>query len=326
MRNVSVILAALVLVLGAYFTFDRTVEGKKAEAEALARKAEAALKRSEAELKKSEADARRAKSEEESAKSKALAAEEARKERSAAADEARELAKAKREEAQKAKSEERAAAEKARHSDNELKIAEATKAAAKALAEHAVATNAVRQAELEALAASAALVELELKKTIAASNLVEMQKTDYLAMLKEVEELQELLRRREEETRPNKTLEALIAQNDAAREAELAEMAKKDEKYAEEEARRKRVLREGIPATPQKPLTKTELRIAAAGEALDNIDEMGRERTDKTITEKLEKLMRQAYKQGRIEVAECYLDTLRTLVPGYGKTKQEPAK
>ncbi len=319
MRHASAIIAALVLAVGAYFTVDRIADQKKAEADALARKAEASLKNAEAGKKQAEADAKKAEADAAAAKAKAESAKEARLERQAAASEAKELAKVKDAEARKAEAEAKAAADKARAVEGELKIAEAKKAAAKAQAEHAAATNAARQAELDAALAAANAVAIDLQRTLAASNVLALQKADYATKLKEVEQLQDELRRREEETRPNKTLQALMEQNDAAREAELAELAKRDAQYAEEEAIRRRILREGIPAAPQKPLTKTEKRIAAAGEKLDDIDAEGRTALEKRFVAMFEAKIRQAVKEGRDDDAESYLETLKSLVPEYGR-------
>lgn len=319
MRHVPIIAAALILAIGTYFTVARIGDQKKAEAEALARKAEASMKKAEAGKKQAEAEARKAKADAEAKKANAEAAKAAKQERLAAEAEARELAKVKDAEAKKAAADAKAAAENARATENELKIAEAKKAAAQALAEHAAATNAARQAELDAAVAAANMVELELQKNLAASNVLALQKADYATKLKEIEQLQEELRRREEETRPNKTLLQLMEQNDAAREAELAEMAKRDAQYAEEEAIRRRILREGIPAAPQKPLTETEKRIAAAAVALDDIDSEGRAAIVKRIVARLEAMIRQAAKEGRTDDAESYMDTLKSLVPDYGK-------
>lgn len=314
MRHASAIIAALALAAGAYFTVDRIADQKKTETEALARKAEASLKKAEAEKRQSEAEAKKSEADAAAAKARAESAKEARLERQAAASEAMELAKAKDAEARKADADAKAAAEKARAVEGELKIAEAKKAAAKAIAEHAAATNAARQAELDAAVAAANAVAIDLQRTLAASNVLALQKADYATKLREVEQLQEELRRREEETRPNKTLQALIEQNDAAREAELA---KRDAQYAEEEAIRRRVLREGIPAAPQKPLTKTERRIAAAGGKLDDIDKEGRTALEKRFIAMFEAMIRQAAKEGRNDEAESYLETLKSLVPGY---------
>jgi hypothetical protein len=205
----------------------------------------------------------------------------------------------------------------ARKAEDERKTAEARAAEAAALAGHAAATNAARQAELEKLKVAEHMIELDLQKTLAASNVLALQKADYATKLAEVQQLQEELRRREEETRPNKTLLQLMEQNEAAREAELAEMAKKDAKYAEEEAIRRRILREGVPAAPEKPPTLAEKRLAEAAGKADKVIDERRAEHERILVSRLEALVRQAVKDGRTDDAEAYLEALKSLVPGY---------
>ena len=319
MKNLVIVLVMLTLVgIGAY-TAVRRSEMKNQALEIEARKAEAAQKKAEANRKKAEAEAKKAKEESAAAKSKAEAAKDERQAKLAAEAEAKALAKAKAEEARAAEAVAKTAAENARRAEAERKTAEAKKATALALAEQAAATNAAREAELQTALAAAHLVELDLQKILATSNTLALQKADYATKLVEVQQLQEELRRREEETRPNKTLQQLIAQNEAAREAELAEMAKKDAQYAEEEAARRRVLREGVPAAPKKPLTQTDRRLATARGNLDELETKGRAAVEKKIVARLEALIRQAAKEERLEEAEAYLAALKSLVPGYGK-------
>ena len=319
MKNAAIIIVMLILAgSGAYIAVRRS-ELKNQALEIEARKAEAAQKKAEANRKKTEAEAKKASEESAAARSKAEAAKDERQAKLAAEAEAKALAKAKAEEARAAEAVAKTAAENARRAEEERKTAEAKKATALALAERAAATNAAREAELQTALAAAHLVELDLQKILATSNTLALQKADYATKLAEVQQLQEELRRREEETRPNKTLQQLIAQNEAAREAELAEMAKKDAQYAEEEAARRRILREGVPAAPKKPLSQTDKRLAAARGNLDELETEGRAAVEKKVVARLEALIRQAAKEGRIEDAEAYLAALKSLVPGYGK-------
>ena len=319
MKNAAIIIVMLILAgSGAYIAVRRS-ELKNQALEIEARKAEAAQKKAEANRKKTEAEAKKAREESAAAKSKAEAAKDERQAKLAAEAEAKALAKAKAEEARAAEAVAKTAAENARRAEEERKTAEAKKATALALAERAAATNAAREAELQTALAAAHLVELDLQKILATSNTLALQKADYATKLAEVQQLQEELRRREEETRPNKTLQQLIAQNEAAREAELAEMAKKDAQYAEEEAARRRILREGVPAAPKKPLSQTDKRLAAARGNLDELETEGRAAVEKKVIARMEALIRQAAKEGRIEDAEAYLAALKSLVPGYGK-------
>lgn len=319
MKNAVVVLVALIVVAGVSYTIVRARDQKNQALEIEARKAEASQKKAEAGRKKAEAEAKKAKEDTAAAKLKVEAAKEERQARLAAEAEAKELAKAKEEDAKKAAAVAKAAADNARKAEAERKVADAKKAEAVALAEHAAATNAARQAELQTALAAAHLVELDLQKTLAASNVLALQKADYAAKLVEIGQLQEELRRREEETRPNKTLQQLIEQNDAAREAELAELAKKDAAYAEEEAMRRRVLREGVPAAPKKPLSATDKRLAAARGVLDDVDAEGQSAVRKQMVVLVESMMRRAVKDGRNDDAEAYLAALKSLVPDYGK-------
>lgn len=323
MKNAVIVIVALIIAGSAAYTIVRSKEQKNQELEILARKAEAAQKKAEADRKKAEAEAKKAKDDAAAAKAKETAAKDEHQAKLAAEAEAKELAKAKAEEARAAEAVAKAAAENARKAEDERKTAEAKKAEAEALAEHAAATNAAKQAELQTALAAAHLVELDLQKILATSNVLALQKADYASKLVEVEQLQEELRRREEETRPNKTLQQLIAQNEAVREAELAEMAKRDAQYAEEEAVRRRILREGVPAAPKKELSQTDKRLAAARGAIDEVDAKGREALAKRLTARMEVLIRQAAKDGRMDEAEAYLEALKSLVPSYGKSKVE---
>lgn len=319
MKNAVIIVVALIVVAGAAYTIVRTKEQKNHELELMVRKSESAQKKADAERKKAEADAKKAKDDAATAKAKESAAKEERQTKLAAEAEAKELAAAKAEEARKAELMAQAAADNARKAEDERKTAEAKKAEAVALAEHAAATNAAKQADLQMALAAAHIAELDLQKVLAVSNNLALQKADYETRIVEVKQLQEELRRREEETRPNKTLMQLIEQNEEAREAELAELAKKDAQYAEEEAARRRILREGVPAAPQKPLSKTDKRLAAARGAIDDVDAEGLSAIDKRITERIEVLIRDAARDGRLDDAEAYLAALKSLVPEYGK-------
>ena len=319
MKNAVIIIVLLILAGAGAYTAVRRSELKNQALEIEARKAEAAQKKAEANKKKAEAEARKAKDDAAAAKEKAEAAKAEWQAQAEEAAKTKELAKAQEEEARKAEAVAKTATENAKRAEDERKAAEAKKAEAEALAEYAMATNATRQAELQTALAAAHLVELDLQKILATSNVLALQKADYATKLAEVEKLQEELRRREEETRPNKTLLQLMEQNEAAREAELAEMAKKDAKYAEEEAARRRILREGVRAAPKKPLSATVKRLAAALGSLDEVGAEGRTAAERKIVARLEPLIREAAKEGRMEDAEAYLVALKFLVPGYGK-------
>ena len=318
MRNsLLIVLIALIAVGGASYTFVRNKELRNAELEKTVRKEEAKAKAAEAKRKTAEAEARKAKESAAEAKSKAEAAKDERQARLAAEAEAKELAKAKAEEARKAEAEAKVASENAKKAEAELKAAEARKAEAALLAQHAEATNAVKQAELQTALAAAHLVELDLQRIIATSNTLALQKADYAAKLVEVEKLQEELRRREEETRPNKTLLQLMEEEEKALQAELAELAKKDAAFAKEEEIRRRILREGVPAAPKKPLSAADQRLVNANAGVDSAANEVRSIFEKRMVFRMEALIRQAMKDGRTEEAELYLKSLKSLVPGY---------
>jgi len=316
MKNAIIVIVALIVTVGTAYTVIRGREQKNQALEMEARKAEAGRKQAEADRKKAEADAKKAKEDAAAANAKAATAKDERQARLAAEAEAKELAKAKAEESRKAELEAKTAAENARRAEAERKTAEAKAARAKSLAEHAAETNAIKQAELQTAIAAAHLVELDIQKILATSNTLALQKADYASKLVEVERLQEELRRREEETRPNKTLMQLIEQNEAAREAELAELAKKDAQYAEEEAIRRRILREGVPSAPKKPMTHADRRLAEARGALDEMNAACHECIMSNLSARIEAMIRQAVKDGRLDDAEAYEKSLKTLVDG----------
>ena len=318
MRNsFLIILIALIVVGGASYTFVRNKEQRNAELEKLVRKDEAKAKTAEAKKKTAEAEARKAKESAAEAKSKAEAAKDERQARLAAEAEAKELAKAKEAEARKAEADAKIASENARKAEAELKTAEAKKAEAALLVQHAEATNAVKQADLQTALAATHLVELDLQRILATSNTLALQKADYATKLVEVEKLQEELRRREEETRPNKTLLQLMEEEEKALQAELAEMAKKDAAFAKEEEIRRRILRDGVPAAPKKPLSAVDQRLLDANASVDNAADEVRSIFEKRMVSRIEALIRQAIKDGRAEDAEQYLKSLKSLVPGY---------
>lgn len=318
MRNsFLLVLIALILAGGASYTFVRGKEQKNMELEILARKEEASMKKAEAKKKTAEAEARKAKEAAAEAKAKSEAAKDERQARLAAEAEAKALAKAKAEESKKAEAEAKIASENAKRAEAERQTAEARKAEAALLAQHAEATNAVKQAELQTALAATHLIELDLQRILATSNTLALQKADYATKLVEVERLQEELRRREEETRPNKTLLQLMEEEEKALQAELAEMAKKDAAFAKEEEIRRRILRDGVPAAPKKPLSAVDQRLLDANASVENAADEVRAIFEKRMVSRVEALIRQALKDGRAEDAEQYLKSLKSLVPGY---------
>lgn len=317
MKNqILTIVLVLIMAGGASYTYMRRQEQKNRELEILSRKEEAAQKKAEAQKKTAEAEARKAKESAAEAKAKAEAAKTERETRIAAEAEAKEQAKAKAAEAKAAEAAAKTAAENARKAEAERKTAEARRAEAELLVQHAAETNAIRQAELETALAAARIIELDIVKLAATSNVLALQKADYAARLLEVEALQAELRRREEETRPDKTLLQLMQQEEEALQAELAELAKKDAKFAEEEAIRRRILREGVPAAPKKPLSAADRRLEDANAAVDGAADEVSKLFEKRMASRIRALIEQAMKDGRNDEAESYLKALESLAPG----------
>lgn len=318
MKNqILTVILVLIAVGGGSYTYIRRQEQKNRELEILARKEEASLKKVEAKRKTSEAEARKVRESAAEADAKAETAKVERQTRLAAEAEAKALAEAKEAEAQKAEADAKMAAENARKAEAEQKAAEAKRAEAELLAQYAAATNSIKRAELETALAATRIIELDMEKLIATSNVLALQKADYAAKLIEVENLQEELRRREEETRPNKTLLQLMEEEEKALQAELAELAKKDAEFAKEEAIRRRILREGVPAAPKKPLSAADQRLVNANALVDDAANEVRALFEKRMVSRLEALVRQAMKDGRAEAADSYLKALKSLMPGY---------
>ena len=158
---------------------------------------------------------------------------------------------------------------------------------------------------LQTALAASHLVELDLQRTLAASNTLALQKADYATKLVEVEKLQEELRRREEETRPNKTLLQLMEEEEKALQAELAEMAKKDAAFAKEEEIRRRILRDGVPAAPKKPLSAVDQRLLDANASVENAADEVRSIFEKRMVSRIEALIRQAIRMVAPKMPSC---------------------
>ena len=68
---------------------------------------------------------------------------------------------------------------------------------------------------------------------------------------------------------------------------------------------------------PKKPLSAVDQRLVNANAAVDDAANEVRELFEKRMVSRLEALVRQAMKDGRMETADSYLKTLESLVPGY---------
>ena len=92
--------------------------------------------------------------------------------------------------------------------------------------------------------------------------------------------------------------------------------------YAEEEAVRRRVLRDGVPAAPAKPPTRAEKRLEEVSDRARKAADERRAAEERIVVSRLEGLIRQALKDGRTEDAEAYLVALKSLVPGYDEKRK----
>ena len=320
---------ALVAIVGTCYTIIRTKEANNEKLEIQARKAEAEQRKAASKEKEAASAAAKARAEESAAKHKAAAAKDARDEQDKKTAEA--LADEKTAVAQKAKAEADAkiAADTARKAEAEAKTAADKRATAEALAMHAIATNETRQAELRLAENARLAVEMDIRRTEAENKANELKKLDLDKRLAEVTELQETLRQREEATRPERTINDIISENDRRRaeeeaaaaaeeERRLAELAEKDyAAYEAEMERRRQINRKGVAGPKAKPLTTAEKLVKNAQDELERAAEEGRAVIRKDIVERIEREIRVAIKEKRMEDADFYLKNLRILVPDY---------
>ena len=134
--------------------------------------------------------------------------------------------------------------------------------------------------------------------------------------------------RLDSDTDQGKLLLAMIDAMDAfaaeaeEQEAELAELAKRDAQYAEEEAERRRILREGVAAQPRKSPTPGEKRLEDVGKAAEAVAAERWSEEEKRIVARMEPLICQALKDKNEAAAEAYLEALKSLVPNYTPSKK----
>lgn len=320
---------SLAAIIGTCYTVIRTREQANIKLEAEARKAEAEQRKALAKEKTANAAAAKARSEESAAKRKAEAAKDERisKEKEAETAKANERAAAAHKAA--AEAEARAAADAARKSEAEAKIAADKRVAAEALATHATMTNETRTAELHLAEQARLAVEADIRRTEAENKANELKKLELDKRLAEVAELQETLRQREEATRPERTINDIISENDRRRaeeeakaaaeeERRLAELAAKDRAaYEAEMERRRRINRYGVAGPKVRELSAAEKMVKSAQDELDRTTDEGRAAVQKGIERRIERELRLAIKEHRTEDAEFYLKSLQSLVPGY---------
>ena len=320
---------SLAAIIGTCYTIIRTREQANIKLEAEARKAEAEQRKEVAKEKAANAAAAKKRSEEAAAKHRdqattnELITAELKKqeaeadERTAAAQKAT------------AEAEAKTAAENARKAADEAKIAADRRATAEALAAHALATNETRMAELRLAENARLALEADIRRTEAENKANELKKLDLDKRLAEVAELQETLRQREEATRPERTINDIISENDRRRAEEEAAAAAEEERrleelrekdyaaYEAEMERRRKINRYGVAGPKAKPLTAAEKKVKAAEDELKRTNDEGRAVVQKDIVVRLEREIKLALAERRIEDADFYLKSLRTLVPEY---------
>jgi len=328
-NSILMLVLGLGALAGACYTFVRKGEQKNLAAEIAARKTEAARDKAQAAAKAAESEARKATQEAAAAKKKAEAARDDK----AAAEARAQAATAERKAAEDAKI---AAADAAKRAVAEQKKAEAEARAAEARraqaeAERAVveATNAVRQAELE-IALNQRLqtqAAARLKKAEIEAETLKKQELD--RQLAEVNQLQEVLRQREEASRPERTIKDIMTENErrraeeeaAAAEAEerrLAELREKDfAAYEAEMARRRKINREGVAGPAAKELTPAEKILKSAEAGVARAQDAQSADTRRRILAELEPELKRAIREGRKLEAEEILAGILALVPDY---------
>lgn len=202
---------------------------------------------------------------------------------------------------------------KLRIAEENRKAKEVEKASLALALDLASATNESMRAEIELTQAQRALAERTAEANEAALKAQELLKEEYAKLIEEQKEINAVLRQREEESRPDKTIAMLIEENDEKRKQELGDDWVPDYEYSEQPTYE---LHEG-PATGFKKPTANDKRIAAINE---KIDKAAAERTrlaNKRIVADLEGMMRKAIRDGRREDAEFYYESLLSLVPDY---------
>jgi len=312
---------ALVAIVGTCYTIIRTKEANNEKLEILARKAEAEQRKAAAKAKETASAEAKKRAEESAAKLKEAAAKAARDEQDKKTAET--LADAK------------IAADTARKAEAEAKTAADKRAVAEALAMHAIATNETRQAELRLAENARLAVEMDIRRTEAENKANELKKLDLDKRLAEVAELQDTLRQREEATRPERTINDIISENDRRRaeeeakaaaeeERRLAELAEKDyAAYEAEMERRRQINRKGVAGPKATPLTVAEKKVKAAEDELSRTSADGRAAVQKGIVKRLEREIRLALKERRIEDADYFFKNLLMLVPEYKPNAEE---
>ncbi|MBR4653357.1 MAG: hypothetical protein IKO72_08355 [Kiritimatiellae bacterium] len=318
---------AITAIVGTCYTVIRSKEAANAKLENEARKAEAEQREAAAKEKAASLANAKARSEEATAKRKAEAARDERITAEKRAEEAKADEKTAADQKATAEAEAKTAAAQKARAEAEAKTAADRRAEAEALAAHALATNETRQAELRLAESARLAVEADIRRTEAENKAAELKKLDLDKRLAEVAELQETLRQREEATRPERTINDIIAANDRRRaeeeaaaaaeeEKRLAELAEKDyAAYEAEMERRRKINRYGVAGPDAKPLSAAEKLVKNAEDELKRTTDEGRAAAQKRIVVGLEREIRAALAERRIEDAEFLMKNLLMLVP-----------
>ena len=296
-------LVALGLTLS-YRNKKRTQEAEIAQADKFKAMAEA----------KAAGEKRQAREKElEAAKQKAanIKAEEELKEKEKAAEDAK--AEAENAKRLRAEEENKVAQANLKAAEENRKAKEAEKAALELALDLAGATNETMRVQLELAAAQRDAAEKAEAANAAALKTQELLKAEYDRLLEEQREINKILREREEETRPDRTMAMLVAENEERRRLEMGEDWVPDYEYTEQPVY---TLHEG-PATGFRKPTANDARLAALSAEKDREVEEKAALARKRIVRELEGLVRQALGEGRKEEAESYYESLLSLVPDY---------
>ena len=314
MRRVLIFGAIVLLAAGegGYFFYKRAAEVTKAK-ELELKVSEADRKKVAAEAKKAENARKKAEADKEAKLAAKLAAEADRDGRIHASRAAQAQADAAADEAQAAADRKSAAEADAARTADERAAEEARLAVAAKEAKAAEDARLAEEAKLKLSESARLHVVADTEKTQAAIRLEELKKQRYDALVAENEALREILRQREEETRPEKTLKDLIDQNERARAEELGEAA---ETEAEGDAPPPKKT-PGMKNAPAIVKTAADKGIDTAGELAEaNVEKMREGVRIKAVRE-LGEALHNAIRMGDRDAAEYYLQNILLFVPDY---------
>ena len=319
--RILVLLAVLGLGAAAYFTVDTVMGNRTAEAQAIAKKKQAEADSKRAAARKAADEKQKAEADREAAKVKLAETKEA-------AAKAKEDAAAQKSRAEAEKSAlARAESERAAAADLRAK-AEADQSAAKARRDAAVAEKAAAESKEKAAADAKAIAEAALaREKVAATRQAdalkteELKKANYDRLVEEAAELKAIWERRELESRPAKTVKDLVAESEAARQAEAESEDGPALDVSEGDAA---VAAVDAPPTkkrrPEEPKSAADKRLETLGGVMESDIAAARARTDAIIVRRYEKRIRECIAAHDLEGAQAWLDALMSLMPHYDAT------